>query len=82
VRLSGDHIETRVSDRGPGLTEDQIEQAFRRFATSRPSSGVDGGFGIGLAIVRRLTELDGGSAQLVRNAHGGIDAVVRLPTAE
>jgi len=60
-----------VSDAGPGLAPDQVEQAFRRFWRG-PASGATPGSGLGLAIVaatatahRGRVEVDGGRFTLV-----------------
>jgi signal transduction histidine kinase len=67
--------EIHVVDEGSGLTPEQRARAFDRFW--RAGSG-GGGSGLGLAIVRRLVEVDGGSVELDAAPGGGIDAVVRL----
>ncbi|MCW2924242.1 MAG: signal transduction histidine kinase [Thermoleophilia bacterium] len=80
----GDGVELHVVDEGPGLPEDQLEAVFRRFhsTSERPrSAGVGGGFGLGLSIVRRLAEVDGGRAWLRRGPGRGLDAVVRYTAA-
>ena len=73
VRLDADAQWARlsVSDAGPGLAPDQVEQAFRRFWRG-PASGATPGSGLGLAIVaatatahRGRVEVDGGSFTLV-----------------
>jgi K+-sensing histidine kinase KdpD len=38
----------------------------------------NGGFGLGLAIVRQLVIADGGEVELARSAGGGLEVVVRL----
>ena len=53
--------EVHVIDDGPGLTEEERRHAFDRFWRT----GREGGAGLGLAIVRRLVESDGGSAELL-----------------
>lgn len=75
ARMGAAYAEVRVSDEGPGLTDDQRARAFDRFWRAGSHSGT----GLGLAIVRRLVEADGGSAELRARAGGGIDAIVRLP---
>jgi signal transduction histidine kinase len=72
-------IAIHVLDRGPGLTEEQLDSAFRRFWRA-PGSG-DGGSGLGLAIVAHLAASSGGSASLARRPGGGVDAIVRLRPA-
>lgn len=70
-------VELHVVDEGPGLADADLEGAFRRFhsAADRPRTG-SGGFGLGLAIVRRLAEVDGARAELRHGPGRGVDAVV------
>ena len=73
---AGDHIELRVSDQGPGLSDEEKSRAFDRFWRGRDTGG---GSGLGLAIVRRLVERDGGSVELHDAPGGGLEAVARFP---
>ncbi len=62
----GDHVAVTVSDTGVGLPADRVETIFEPFAQlpeSREAS--DGGMGLGLALVRSLTELHGGTVKVV-----------------
>ena len=71
-------VEVAVADQGPGLTPEQQERAFDRFwqAPGAESSG----FGLGLAIARRLAEASGGTVELRPASSGpGLRALVRLP---
>jgi signal transduction histidine kinase len=57
----GGLIEFAVSDSGPGIPPDQLEQIFERFHRSPTSRGGDrGGSGLGLPIARALVEAHGG----------------------
>ena len=49
------HLE--VSDTGIGIEPDQIEEIFREFHQCKSPGANTEGFGLGLAIVRRLTDL-------------------------
>jgi signal transduction histidine kinase len=71
-------VEIRVQDRGPGMSREEIARAFDRFW--RAGQGEDG-FGLGLAIVERLVNADGGEIELQPRAGGGLEAIVRLPVA-
>jgi signal transduction histidine kinase len=52
----------RVEDTGMGLAAEQIPHLFERFFQgSRPSDQAQGGLGLGLALVKGLIELHGGS---------------------
>jgi signal transduction histidine kinase/ActR/RegA family two-component response regulator len=72
---------TTVEDDGPGIEADFLPHVFDRFrqADSSPSRR-HGGLGLGLAIVRHLVELHGGTVE-ARNREGGPGAAfqVRLP---
>lgn len=50
-----------VADNGPGIDEKYFEKIFKIFQTLSPRDGVDS-TGIGLSIVRKIAELNGGSA--------------------
>ncbi len=71
---SGQTVALHVIDEGPGLSDEDREQAFDRFW--RGAGTTTGGSGLGLAIVEQLAQAAGGSARLDRSARGGVDAVV------
>jgi signal transduction histidine kinase len=70
-------VEVVVADDGPGMSQAEMDRAFRRFATSTA-----GGSGLGLAIVYRLASSSGGSAGLTTTEGGGLTVTVELPRAE
>ncbi|MFG2726528.1 sensor histidine kinase [Streptomyces canus] len=72
-------VDLHVTDEGPGMTADQRARAFDRFW--RAPGAPKGGTGLGLALVQRLAHASGGEASLRAAATGGLDAVVRLPSA-
>jgi len=83
VRVCGDddHAEISVSDTGIGITPQVLPHVFDRFSQGDSSlTRPFGGLGLGLAIVRHLVELHGGS---VRASSGGASRgaafFVRLP---
>lgn len=62
VEQRGDEIAITVTDRGPGLSESDLESIFRPFSrTSRQARGGKAGTGLGLYITRALVEGQGGS---------------------
>jgi signal transduction histidine kinase len=69
--------ELHVVDEGRGLGEEDLRRAFDRFW--RASRGP--GSGLGLPIARRLAQLDGGDVELRAAESGGVDAVLRYPSA-
>ncbi len=69
-------VQVVVADNGPGMSQAEMDRAFRRFAASAA-----GGTGLGLAIVDRLASSSGGSARLARTEGGGLTVIVDLPRA-
>ena len=71
-----------VSDRGPGLTEEQSARIFERFYRVDSSrSRASGGVGLGLSIVAAVVEAQGGSVATEPTAGGGATFVLTLPLA-
>lgn len=80
VRLAVARGEIAVSDRGPGIAEEDIPRAFERFhLRARSGRGSPDGAGLGLAIVRELTEAMGGDAMVENAPGGGARFTVHLP---
>ena len=77
------HVEISVADSGAGIHADFLPFVFDRFRQADASiARVHGGLGLGLAIVRQLTELHGGSVHADSAGEGrGATFVVRLPLA-
>jgi PAS domain S-box-containing protein len=79
----GDEAVVRVRDTGVGIPRDMLPRIFDLFMQvegSRDRS--QGGLGIGLALVRRLVELHGGTVSAHSAGPGrGSEFVVRLPLA-
>jgi PAS domain S-box-containing protein len=77
----GKYVEITVSDTGVGIVADLLPFVFDRFRQGDGSSTRrQGGLGLGLAIVRRLTEMHGGSVDVQSpGPDQGATFVVRLP---
>ncbi|WP_018759150.1 sensor histidine kinase [Paenibacillus terrigena] len=68
-----------VTDTGIGIPEDAVSRIFDPFYTvSRDRSRASGGTGLGLALVRNLTEKQGGTVQLVETGPDGSRLRVEL----
>jgi PAS domain S-box-containing protein len=81
LHLSGGSVEMVVADDGPGIDPNFLPYAFDRFRQADSSSTRrHGGLGLGLALVRHLVELHGGTVD-ARNREEGSGAVftIRLP---
>ena len=83
VGLRHGDVEIRTRDTGIGIDRSQLENVFDLFVQVSPESANElGGLGVGLALVRRIVELHGGSVQARSSGHGlGSEFIIRLPLA-
>lgn len=84
VRREDSLAEIRIEDSGPGVPPEFLPRIFERFSQADGSiTRKHGGLGIGLAIVRHLVELHGGTVSATnREGNGGAVLTVRLPAME
>jgi PAS domain S-box-containing protein len=78
----GNEIVVVVRDNGMGISAEMMPRLFTLFSQGRPAPGTDGenGLGVGLALVRGLVSLHGGSVQASSAGEGcGSEFTVRLP---
>ena len=68
-------IEFRVKDSGPGVPEDQREQIFEAYFTTKEK-----GTGLGLTIVKQNTELYGGEIRMESELGKGTEFILTFPT--
>ncbi len=75
------HLDIVVSDTGQGISPDFLPHVFDRFRQAdQKTSRQHGGMGLGLAIVRHLVELHGGTVQASSAGPGeGATFTVQLP---
>jgi two-component system sensor histidine kinase KdpD len=74
ARRDGDRVAISVRDHGPGIPPEALGHIFELFYRG---SATTRGTGIGLAVVKDLVELHGGSVE-VRNMDPGAEFTVRL----
>jgi PAS domain S-box-containing protein len=83
VRLerAGSHVEITVSDTGQGIPQEFLPHVFDRFRqVDQTTTRTHGGLGLGLAIVRQLVELHGGTVHVESRGEGkGATFTVSLP---
>jgi signal transduction histidine kinase/ActR/RegA family two-component response regulator len=83
LSLSSDHAGAlvRVLDNGVGIPPDMLDEVFDMFTqVNRTLDRSQGGLGIGLSLVRRLTEMHGGEVTADSKGLGhGSTFTVRLP---
>ena len=74
-------IRIEVSDGGPGVPEEEREAIFEPFYRVRGASEADGGYGLGLSLVRQIARRHGGDVGCVGKAGGGCVFTVTLPAS-
>jgi CheY-like chemotaxis protein len=81
VERVNSHVEISVSDTGIGIRPDFLPHVFDRFRQADSgSTRKTGGLGLGLAIVRHLVELHGGTVEAASPGEGlGSTFRVRIP---
>lgn len=67
-------LELRFADTGPGIRLEDRERVFTQFFSTKPT-----GFGLGLAITKKIIEDHGGTIQVTDDAEPGTVIMVRLP---
>ena len=79
VTADPSHIAISVRDQGQGAPDYALEHMFERFySLPRPATGRKS-TGLGLAFVREVARLHGGSADFSNRPEGGALARIHLP---
>ena len=74
---SGETMELKVEDNGPGIRSEDFERIFDTFFSTKPNRGT----GLGLAIVKKTVEMYGGAVQVTSQLNCGTIFTVRLKSA-
>jgi signal transduction histidine kinase len=84
VAVRDGRAQIAVADDGVGLDPGDLERIFQPFAQAEQGlARTHGGLGLGLALVKALVELHGGSAEARSDGPGrGAEFVIRLPLAD
>ncbi len=80
TRVEGNQVRISVKDGGPGIDDDALPRIFDRFYRGQTQDIV--GSGLGLTLVRTLTEAQSGEVVASNNTDGGMTFVVSLAAAD
>lgn len=72
-------IRIQVRDQGPGIADFAVERVFERFFSLPRPDGSPKSTGLGLALVKEIAGLHGGSIRIENEADGGALATLSLP---
>lgn len=78
-QIQGNYLHLWVRDTGEGILEHEQQRIFERFARSEKQSRRSDGFGLGLSIVRVITEAHGGKVQLISKVDVGSTFSLIIP---
>jgi len=85
VRVSVDTVDAlavfTVANNGPAVPAGQVERLFEPFAQGDHGHRVASGHGLGLAIVRSVTDAHGGTVTAAANPEGGLTVTVSIPSS-
>lgn len=83
ARRDGDEVVVSVKDTGIGIVPEMLPHLFEMYSQATPASErSQGGLGIGLALVKGLVEMHGGTIEARSDGPGrGSEFIVRLPVA-
>ncbi len=79
VNVDGNKMTMEVTDSGPGIPEDELDLIFEPFYRGEFSAGIAKGMGIGLATVKQMVELHGGTVSTVSSIGKGSTFTISLP---
>ena len=73
-------VEIRISDTGPGITEEEQAHIFERYFKAKNNESKSGGAGLGLAIVQKILEIHNATIQVTSKPNQGASFFFQLPT--
>jgi signal transduction histidine kinase/DNA-binding response OmpR family regulator len=73
------HVEISVADSGKGIGAADIERIFERYYQGSSNGANAGGLGIGLALVKEFTLLQGGEVHVTSRPGAGTQFILRFP---
>ena len=81
IKIDIEHLNEQcvisISDNGPGIPEDEIDQIFEKFFRVQQSK--TSGIGLGLSIVKGFVEAHRGSISAKNNLSGGVTFKIEIP---
>jgi len=78
IAASAAHCEVTVTDNGCGIEPGHLPRVFDRFYRADSSRSSDG-VGLGLALVKSIVDLHGGSAEVESEVNRGTIVTLKFP---
>ncbi len=77
-----DWLRVRVSDAGEGISRENLERVVKPYFTTKDRGDENRGFGLGLAICRKIVNLHGGNLSIASQIKKGTTVQVDLPSRQ
>lgn len=78
VHKAGEHVEIRVADQGIGIGKEDQARVFDKFYRVNKNGAIPG-TGLGLAMVKEIVQLHGGTVRLESRPGVGTTVIVSIP---
>jgi signal transduction histidine kinase len=72
-------VEIKISDSGPGITEEEQAHIFERYFRAKNNDSKSNGAGLGLAIVQKILEIHNASIHVISKPNQGATFFFELP---
>jgi signal transduction histidine kinase len=80
TELNRDWYRLKVTDHGEGISPENLQRVFTPYFTTKNTGDGKRGFGLGLAIARKIVHLHGGNLSIVSKEKKGSTVQVDLPS--
>ncbi len=82
TEASRDWLRVRVSDQGEGIRKEDLNRIFTPYFTTKNHGDENRGFGLGLAICRKIVNLHGGNVSISSQLKKGTTVELDLPSRQ
>jgi signal transduction histidine kinase len=84
IRVDGkpEWVRLKVADKGEGISRENLNRVFTPYFTTKDRGDKERGFGLGLAICRRIATLHGGSLTIDSQLKKGTTVQLDLPSRQ
>jgi signal transduction histidine kinase len=82
VEVARDWVRLRVVDQGEGISKENLNRVLTPYFTTKNRGDSNRGFGLGLAICRKIVNLHGGNLSIASQVKKGTTVQVDLPTRQ
>ena len=78
----GSSILIKIKDDGPGIPEEELQNVFEPFyRTDKSRSKKTGGYGLGLALCKKIMDVHEGGIKISNNIDGGVTVVLQFTSS-